>query len=54
MNIESISFIVDEDYVYGFYAEYVNEMKRGVSGYKIMSKIKPKDVVTHSLKLEKG
>lgn len=29
-------------------------MKRQVLGYKMMPKIRPKDAVTHTLKLEKG
>lgn len=29
-------------------------MRKSVLGYKIISKIKPKDAVTHSIKLEKG
>ena len=49
--VDSLSFVVDEEMLYGFYAAYINECKREVHGYKILPKIRPKDVVTQSLKL---
>ena len=50
-HLESIMFIVDERYIYGFQAEYTNEGGRKILGHKIMPKIRPKETSIKHLRL---
>jgi hypothetical protein len=54
LTLKTLSFLSDEDTLYGVQALYENEHRQEVKGYKIMPKIKPKSAVSKSLVIDEG
>lgn len=54
LTLKRLSFFIDEQLIYGISAEYLNEKKNEVRGYKIIPKIRPKDVVNKTLIIDLG
>ena len=54
--LQSLSFVFDEEVLYGISAQYLGENKKTINGYKMMPKIRPKESVTKTFQLdvEKG
>lgn len=52
LSIKRLTFLIDETILYGISADYENEWKHEVRGYKIMSRIRPKDVISKSILID--
>ena len=50
--MQSLSFVLDEETLYGVSAQYTNEHRKEINGYKMMPKIRPKDAVTKTFSLD--